>query len=312
MDWTDFWDERSDATQWLVEPFLASGRSHALYAPSKSGKSLLSLEVAAALATGRRVLDCPEGAPRRVLYIDAEMTEDDLRERLTEMRYAKSDDLSGLVYYLLPNLEPLDTPTGAGQLLALADKHDVDLVVIDTVGRTVEGEENSADTMRNFARLVGGPLKTAGRTVLRVDHAGKDLGKGQRGSSAKNDDVDVVWELTAKNDCVTLKATHHRINWVPAQIDVLRQEDPLRHVLVEPPLPKGTDECIQALEDLGVPLDFGRPKAAEILRGAGRRVSTEALAAALRQRRKAGRGDRTAQTGAEGTGQPDSKDSGSA
>ena len=38
-------------------------------------------------------------------------------------------------------------------------------------------------------------LKEAGIALLRIDHAGKDLTRGQRGTSAKRDDVEVVWFL---------------------------------------------------------------------------------------------------------------------
>ena len=46
-----FWDGADDAEDWLVEPILARGRGHLLYAPAKAGKSLLALYVAACAAT---------------------------------------------------------------------------------------------------------------------------------------------------------------------------------------------------------------------------------------------------------------------
>ena len=51
------------------------------------------------------------------------------------------------------------------------------------------GEENSADTYRALYRHALAPLKAARRTVVRLDHRGKDMkAAGARGSSAKNDD----------------------------------------------------------------------------------------------------------------------------
>ena len=39
------------------------------------------------------------------------------------------------------------------------------------------------------------PLKQRGIAVLRLDHQGKDGSSGQRGSSAKDGDVDTIWRL---------------------------------------------------------------------------------------------------------------------
>src|SRR5215207_7410755 len=63
------------------------------------------------------------------------------------------------------------------------------------MSRAVAGEENSADTLRNFNRHTGSLLKRHGNTWWRADHSGKDPTKGARGTSAKNDDVDIVWQL---------------------------------------------------------------------------------------------------------------------
>jgi hypothetical protein len=54
-----------------------------------------------------------------------------------------------------------------------------------------------------------------GITELRIDHAGKEATKGQRGSSAKNDDVDVVSQLKVDTHGVTLSVDRQRISWVP-------------------------------------------------------------------------------------------------
>ncbi len=56
------------------------------------------------------------------LYLDCEMTPDDLRERLGDMGYGPGDDLEPLAYYSLPSLPPLDTPEG-GAVTELAREH---------------------------------------------------------------------------------------------------------------------------------------------------------------------------------------------
>lgn len=286
VDWSTFWERDRDGSDWLIEPLLPRGRGVAMYAPAKAGKSLLSLDMAARVATGTRCLDQPAGPSQSVLYVDLEMTEDDLYERLEDMGYGPGTDLSHLHYYVLPSLAPLDTPLGGEELTGLAELHQAAAVFIDTTTRAVSGNENDADTIRSYWRHTGSRLKVAGRTVCRLDHAGKDLDLGQRGSSAKNDDVDVVWQLTQRDDGLRLKATHRRLGWVPEFVDLLRLENPLRHERALVTWPAGTAEVARLLDQLDVPLDTSRRNATDLLREAGHPTRTQVVAAGLRYRRE--------------------------
>lgn len=289
VDWAELWRHDPTSTDWLLEPLLPRGRGIATYSPAKAGKSLLSLDASAKVATGRRCLDQPPGPPRSVLYIDAEMTLDDLRERLEDMGYGPSDDLTHLHYHVLPDLPPLDTPHGGAELAELAAAYEAELVVLDTVAAVVSGDENSADTYRAYWSCTGRRLKADGRTVWRLDHAGKDPTKGQRGSSAKAGDVDVVWSLDARDGgAVQLRATHRRIGWVPERVDLERLEEPLRHERARSSWPAGTSEVAEVLDRLTVPLDATRREATAALREAGEGRRVEVVNAALRWRRKEG------------------------
>jgi hypothetical protein len=287
VDWSTFWDRDDTVSDWLCEPFLAKGRGHALYAPAKTGKSLLTLAVVAGLATGRPVLNQPAGPPVNVLYIDMEMTEDDLYERLDDLGYGPDDDLSHLHYYVLPSLFPLDGPVGGEEVVDMARVGDDRLVVIETTARATSGKENDADTLRAFYSYTGRPLKAEGRTLLRTDHAGKDAEKGQRGTSAKADDVDVVWRMSVRDgNQFRLDATHRRMNWVPAAVDLVQHADPLRYVTTTGTWPDGTAEIAKRLDLAHVPLDAGRPTAQRMLTEAGfEHGRTLVLAAAMRYRR---------------------------
>ena len=138
--------------------------------------------------------------PRRVLYIDFENDPvGDIRERLQDMSIGP-DDLGGLAYMSFPHLRMLDTPAGGQELLNAAQHHRCEVIVIDTVSRTVAGEENSNDTWLNFYRCTGLLLKQHGIACIRLDHTGRDESKGMRGGSAKSGDVDVAWQLSKIND----------------------------------------------------------------------------------------------------------------
>lgn len=274
IHWPTMWATDTETEQWSVYPLIPAGRGVAVFAPAKAGKSTVVLAFVAAAAAGKPGPAGHTGRKVRVLYCDYEMTLADVKERLEEMGYTPDDDLSHLYYCLLPTLPPLDTQKGAEALAALAAEVQAEVVVIDTFGRAVEGDENEADTAQDYYRHTGMALKAMGVAVLRCDHAGKDVDKGQRGSSAKNDDVDVVWRLTRTDDGVKLARTHTRISWVPESIELVRREDEeqgtatLRARQTRGYL-HGTGEVAAILDRLDVPVGVSVRKAAAIARSAG-------------------------------------------
>jgi len=81
--------------------------------------------------------------------------------------------------------------------------------------------------VRAFYRHTGIRLKQLGIGYLRTDHAGKDRTRGQRGSSAKRDDVDIVWSLRRTQAGVSLNCKNSsRLSWVPTDLKLDRLVDP--------------------------------------------------------------------------------------
>jgi hypothetical protein len=224
VNWKEFWTQEHTTEDWICKPLIARGRQTAIFAGAKTGKSWLTLNAVAALATGKPIFGQAAQPPVNCLYLDYEMIESDLYERLEQFGYTEDDDLSHFHYAIIPSLPPLNTPEGATALMHLIRLVKAEVVVIDTTGRAIDGEENSADSYREFARTTGLALKREGVACVRTDHAGKNAKLGQRGSSAKNDDVDIVFQLSKTDDGLRLKRTHTRIGWVPETIDLIVED----------------------------------------------------------------------------------------
>ena len=287
IDWEKFWANEATEPEFIIEPLIAAGRQTAIFSTAKTGKSLLLLDMVAAAVTGRSVLGLPARPPIRVVYIDMEMTEADLRERLVDLGYGPDDDLTGLAYYQLPSLPPMDRDIGGEVLAEIVTGHRANLVVIDTMARVVSGEENSADTYRAFYRHTGIRLKALGVALVRLDHMGKDGALGQRGSSAKADDLDVVYRLSATDsDHLLVKRTHTRVPWIPEEVTIVRNEEPhLLHVVAEQGWPHGTATVAELLDAIGVPIDVTCTTASTALRGAGEGRRKALVLAALKFRK---------------------------
>lgn len=301
IDWTTFWAAERPDNDWLAYPLAPRGRAIALYAPAKAGKSSVVLALATALATGRPIFGQWECQPTSVLYLDYEMTEADIEERLTELGYGPTDNFDNLHYALLPSLPPLDTRAGAQAVLTLVEHYDAQLVVIDTFRRATTGDEDKADTVNAFYQHTGLALKGAGRTVLRADHSGKDLERGQRGSSAKADDVDVVWQLRRTETGVAIKRTHSRVSWVPDEIKLDRRETDrgINWTIVADAYPPGTKDVAELLDTLHIPVSASSRQAAKALREAGNGRKNALIVAAQRWRTEIAMGSFGTQKGRE-------------
>jgi hypothetical protein len=289
LDWHALWADDSEE-EWIVEPLLPARRLVALYSAPKLGKSLLMLEIAVAICTGRPVLGATIDRPRRVLYVDFENDpRADIRERLIAMRVGP-DDLERLDYLSFPSLPALDSARGGITLMAAISHYASEVVVVDTVSRAIAGEENENDTWLGFYRHTGLLLKQAGVSLVRLDHSGKDETKGQRGGSAKSGDVDAVWRLSRITDeSYRLDCEAARMPIVEKTLVLHRELYPLRHrVDAEGRAAAGrikVEAVVKALEEAGAARDITNTEARDLLRGMGVKAGNSAIAEALKKRR---------------------------
>lgn len=235
LDWGELFNEDHTEREFLPGKLLERGQQIAIVGDGKAGKSLVMLDWCYRAITGQPFLDDAEARePITVLYLDAENNRSDIGMRLRSLG-ATPVELSRLVYLSFPPVNPLDTAEGAAQVLTLVERHSAEAVVIDTVSRFVQGKENDSDTWLSLYRNVHKGLKGSGVAGIRLDHFGKDAEKGSRGSSAKSQDIDHVWELTVRGEGpepdgevtvmrtrLRLNRTHTRTGLGPDVIDMVR------------------------------------------------------------------------------------------
>lgn len=222
LNWDALFAADYTNVQLLPGRLLAPGQQIAVVGDGKAGKSLFMQEWVWRAATGQSALGDTPQAPIRVLYIDAENGHPELQQRLRSFG-AGPQTMGALTYLSFPPIRPLDTSGGGQDLLSTARAIGAEVVVIDTVSRFIGGEENAADTWLALYRHTLMPLKAAGIASIRLDHFGKDNERGARGSSAKVQDVDHVWELRAQGGGIlSLKRTHSRTGIGPDEFTLIR------------------------------------------------------------------------------------------
>lgn len=223
IDWDELFAEDFTKANHLPGQLLEAGQQIAIIGDGKSGKSLIMADWCVNAIQGKPFLTENTCEPLVILYLDAENSRRDLGMRMVSLG-ANPAMLNGMLIYLsFPPFKPLDSDDGAKQVMKLVQKYRPNVVILDTVSRFIQGKENDSDTWLALYRLLHKRLKAANVAGIRLDHFGKDAEKGGRGSSAKSQDIDHVWELTVQEEeqrqkgnatevvtLLSLKRTHTR------------------------------------------------------------------------------------------------------
>ncbi len=202
VNWAEAFALAPDEPQWVIPGLIEAGSNVSFVGGAKVGKSLFAQEMVAARSAGRPFLgdEAPAGV---TMYLDYENRPDAVVGRFRTMGFSRSE-LVDLRYFTSPAIPPLDGAEGGRWVSETSASLGADLVVVDTLQRVITGDEESSTGIRNFYRHTVGPLRSQGIAVLRLDHLGKDVFRGARGSSAKRDDVDVEYRLSSKNGLLVL------------------------------------------------------------------------------------------------------------
>lgn len=202
LDWREAFARDFSQIDYLPGRFMERGQQVSLVGDGKAGKSLLTEEWLIRCIKGQRFLgDTVRDPLTSVLYFDRENSVRDIVTRARALG-ATEEDLDLFMerfdYRPFPRFSgALDAShVASAELLGIVSEVKPDVVVLDTVSRFIAGNENDSKTWLDFYGRVHAPLKALGVACLRLDHYGKDQTRGSRGSSAKNQDVDHVWELS--------------------------------------------------------------------------------------------------------------------
>ena len=260
----------------VIDGVAFAGRWTSISASAKQGKSEYTLNMAIHLVNGR---DPYTRRPRDTvtsLYLDAEMGNQDIRERLDALEIPPHERAQLLYSDMVPKL---DQPDGARELLTTVDHYDVKLVIIDGVNGAVSGSENDDQPWRDLFDHTVQPLKRRGVAVITNDNLGKDTKRGPRGSSVKLDKPDAVLILSRGDGTITLRADRRRTSAYPDQqhlrVDGIDGDRPITYTPTVAKWPAGTSDVAALLDELGVDIDAGRPAARALLTAARENAGTK-------------------------------------
>ncbi|WP_165312409.1 helicase RepA family protein [Vibrio ziniensis] len=182
---------------WLVKNLIRNKSLGVLYGMPDSFKSFTTIDLACSIATGRKYHGeiTQQGA---VVYIAAE-GQQGISRRIKA--WERTNNLLTNDLWVLGSSMPLNTPKAQNDFIELikqleiAKKVKVELIVIDTLARCMEGDENSPSDMGKFVRACDFIRGATNSSILCVHHSGKDINKGARGSNALVASIDFEFKM---------------------------------------------------------------------------------------------------------------------
>ena len=215
--------------EWLWRGWLARGDLALLVGDPGVGKSLLGLALADAVRRGTALLSegCRSG---RAGVIDLENPQSEAHRRLRGIGIA-ADDHDGLIYVHAPELD-LTAPAGQRDLGEFVRRHELDLLVIDSLRRATPGlDENDSAAVSGVMTPLRSLSTTSGLTVVVVHHPRKrgesptEMSQMVRGSLDFVASVDVLLYARAKETGeFTLEQAKNR-RGLPHETILVRIED---------------------------------------------------------------------------------------
>jgi putative DNA primase/helicase len=186
----------------MLEPWLTEKGTAMIYSPRGFGKTLLSLSVGFAVATGTTLLGWSASEPHRVLYADGEMPGAEMQRRLAAIVAGFHGELAPDYFHMLSadlterGLPDLAMPDGQA---AFDDAiGNAELIILDNISTLCRsGKENEAESWQGVQDWMLSHRR-AGRSILFDHHAGK--GGNQRGTSKREDVLDSVIALRRPHD----------------------------------------------------------------------------------------------------------------
>lgn len=219
----------------------------------KAGKSFLTLDMVLALSRGLEEWFGHETIGRRcrVLYINAEGSLSLRLRAYLKKHNLTHADIDSHFFAVTKRLKL--NMQGGKALLQIMEQHEAehgkfDIVVVDTVARALEGNENSPEDMGAFVDACEHLIGDSQRALIAVHHLGKDESRGSRGHSSlpaavagqidieRNDSTGIrSWAVAFQRDSEEVPAQSFRLEQVGLGVDpTSRRGECLSSVVVTP------------------------------------------------------------------------------
>jgi KaiC/GvpD/RAD55 family RecA-like ATPase len=196
---------------WQIEGAIPAGGLVAIYGPPGVGKSFVTIDLALSIATGRDWFgrQVERGS---VVYISAEGGAGISKRVRAWLTAHDVDPREADVSWML---EPMMVDADSDDMTRLIDRivgearRDPSLVIVDTLARCFDGDENLQEDMGRFIAGVDHIRRELNCTVLVVHHSRLD-GTRERGNTSFRGAVDTMLSLTGSSALIEMSCVKQK------------------------------------------------------------------------------------------------------
>lgn len=196
--------------QWLIDGIIPAESFGVVFGEPGCGKSFTMVDMACSVSSGEQWQGLDTGDEGLVIYISAEGGNGmRFRKRAWEQKHKRAP-----LMRVLPMTTIMDDPKDVGQLAQVLReyqrriKQPIKMLVVDTLNRSMMGNENDNSDMADFVRGCERIQHEHKCGVVVVHHSGKDAERGARGASSLKAATDFEIMVGKKEDIITV--THTR------------------------------------------------------------------------------------------------------
>lgn len=183
-----FLEEEDDEPDWVIPGVLARWDRLIVTAPEGGGKSLFNRQLLARTAAGLHPWKRARIAPKRVLLVDVENSESQVRPWLRRMYRAACAELRGPAEDLLDNFVveviegglDLRTPADRSRLLRLVEKNQPEMIAIGPLYKLAGGNPNDEEVARDLMSALESVRKATDGAALLIEAHAPHRATGER------------------------------------------------------------------------------------------------------------------------------------
>src|SRR3989304_446038 len=154
-----------------VKDLLPKRGKAMLYAPPKSGKSWLCLQLARCIGGGEPFLGLP-ATKGKVLYVQFELGEEILQGRLLETKKSYDNVYVGTTFSM-----KLDSTAGQERLCRALEAVMPAVLIVDPWYKAISGDENEATDVMSILDFLDTIIEGFDCSLFLIHHSGKDTSK---------------------------------------------------------------------------------------------------------------------------------------
>lgn len=207
----DDFSSQPSPIEWLVKRWIQKQALHMIHGPSGGGKTFTVLDMCLRIAAGKEEWMEHRVTHGSVVYLAGE-GHHGLRGRIAAWKHHNA--VSNLSMWLSQEGCSLNTPDGFTRVVtsikALPEAPAI--IVVDTLHRFLEGDENSAQDAKTMLDACGALMREFSCSVILIHHTGisETAQDRARGSSAWRGALDIEISVTPASDGEPIKVTQKK------------------------------------------------------------------------------------------------------